>query len=447
MRASATDGAHGRAVATSRCAWYRAPTASRSATLALAVDPHSYEVQWRMARAYFWVAYTQPSRVAKKALAAKALEWAERAVSEQPDRVEGHYFYAVALGEYASTIGVMQAVVDGVAGKVESAAQRAYAIDRDFTSRRARDGAGPLLLPVAVAEAGSGQIARVSRGSRRPPPARAARPRIIWPRRITSSASARRRASSSPSCSPTTRNRAPSSIGRRRSRWRARRCERWFRDDGCDRLAYLSAALEGAAAEPAAWPDDGCDARRSGAVRRLRRRRWSPAPCASAVSCRELADSSAAPVGSAHVASLRRAAGRSRRRRSPRRDAVDEAADVLHPHRHARGAGATRARSGDAGGAPSAAVVAAISPFGLSGPRAEWRSCDTVAQALGGMLFVNGHRRRAAAARDGAAGVPCAPGCRRRSASCSALLARRRSGRGQVVDVSVLESVVARSST
>jgi tetratricopeptide (TPR) repeat protein len=102
-------------------------------TLALAVDPHSYPVEWRMARAYFWVAYTQPSRVSKKALAAKAIEWAERARIEQPDRVEGHYFYAVALGEYASTIGIMQAVVDGVAGKVETAAKRAYAIDRDFS--------------------------------------------------------------------------------------------------------------------------------------------------------------------------------------------------------------------------------------------------------------------------------------------------------------------------
>jgi tetratricopeptide (TPR) repeat protein len=101
-------------------------------TLALAVDPHSYPVQWRMARAYFWVAYTQPSRVAKKALAAKAIEWAERARIEQPDRVEGHYFYAVAVGEYANTIGVMQAVVDGVVGKVERAAKRAYTIDRDF---------------------------------------------------------------------------------------------------------------------------------------------------------------------------------------------------------------------------------------------------------------------------------------------------------------------------
>jgi hypothetical protein len=101
-------------------------------TLALAVDPNSYDVKWRMARAYFWVAYSQPARVAKKALAAKAVEWAAQALRAQPDRVEGNYYYAVSLGEYASTVGIMQAIVDGVAGKVESSAERARAIDPDY---------------------------------------------------------------------------------------------------------------------------------------------------------------------------------------------------------------------------------------------------------------------------------------------------------------------------
>jgi hypothetical protein len=102
------------------------------ATNALALDPKSYEVQWRLARAYFWVAYAQSNRVTRKAVAVKAVEWADRARSQRPDRVEGHYFYAIAMGEYAGTIGVMQAVMDGVAGKIESSASRAHQIDRDF---------------------------------------------------------------------------------------------------------------------------------------------------------------------------------------------------------------------------------------------------------------------------------------------------------------------------
>jgi tetratricopeptide (TPR) repeat protein len=101
-------------------------------TQALAVDPNSYEVQWRMARAYFWVAYTQSNRVVKKALAAKAMEAAERARTLQPDRIEGEYYYAITVGEYANTIGVMQALSEGVLGKIKSSAERAYAIDRDY---------------------------------------------------------------------------------------------------------------------------------------------------------------------------------------------------------------------------------------------------------------------------------------------------------------------------
>jgi tetratricopeptide (TPR) repeat protein len=100
----------------------------------ITVDPQNFEVEWRLARAYFWLASTQPNRVSSKALAVKAVEWAERVRDQRPDRVEGHYYAAVAIGEYASTVGIMQAIVDGVAGKVETAALRAHEIDPDYAS-------------------------------------------------------------------------------------------------------------------------------------------------------------------------------------------------------------------------------------------------------------------------------------------------------------------------
>jgi hypothetical protein len=103
-------------------------------TNALAADPHNFDAEWRLARAYFWVAYTQPSRIAKKGLARTAMEWADHARTDRPDRVEGHYLFAISAGEYANTIGAAQALVEGLAGKVESAALRAYAIDRDYSN-------------------------------------------------------------------------------------------------------------------------------------------------------------------------------------------------------------------------------------------------------------------------------------------------------------------------
>ena len=101
-------------------------------TAGLATDPGNYELQWRVGRAYFWVAYTQSNRVAKRALAEQAMAWAERARAAEPDRVEGHYVYAVACGAYASAIDLLQAAAAGIAGKLEAAALRAYAINPDY---------------------------------------------------------------------------------------------------------------------------------------------------------------------------------------------------------------------------------------------------------------------------------------------------------------------------
>jgi crotonobetainyl-CoA:carnitine CoA-transferase CaiB-like acyl-CoA transferase len=88
-------------------------------------------------------------------------------------------------------------------------------------------------------------------------------------------------------------------------------------------------------------------------------------------------------------------------------------------------------------------IVAAITPFGLDGPRAHWRSTEIVAQALGGMLWLNGHAdepplRALGAQADECAGLQAALGVG------LALLARARGlADGQLIDVSIHESVVA----
>lgn len=102
--------------------------------LAQSIDPQSYETQWRTARAAFWVARTQTNRFVKKAWAVRAKDLADRATTMAPARVEGHYFSAVALGEYATTTGIIKAVREGLVGKIESAGLKAYELDRDFDS-------------------------------------------------------------------------------------------------------------------------------------------------------------------------------------------------------------------------------------------------------------------------------------------------------------------------
>ncbi len=87
-------------------------------------------------------------------------------------------------------------------------------------------------------------------------------------------------------------------------------------------------------------------------------------------------------------------------------------------------------------------VLTSITPFGQSGPYANYKSSDTVAEALGGMVYVNGFpdepplrglglQAYHSAAFFGAIGT------------MSALWARDTTGRGQWVDISLHEAVAA----
>jgi crotonobetainyl-CoA:carnitine CoA-transferase CaiB-like acyl-CoA transferase len=87
-------------------------------------------------------------------------------------------------------------------------------------------------------------------------------------------------------------------------------------------------------------------------------------------------------------------------------------------------------------------VHVSISPFGREGPRRDWRSTDLVACALGGMTALSGDPE----------GPPLTPprgqahhlaGVNAAIGALLGVLARRRTGRGQLVDVSVHESVAA----
>ena len=85
-------------------------------------------------------------------------------------------------------------------------------------------------------------------------------------------------------------------------------------------------------------------------------------------------------------------------------------------------------------------IVARVTPFGLTGPYARFRSSDLVAQAAGGMVFTNGFPGETPLQGFGlqayhAASAYALVGI------LLALLARRRSGRGQTIDVSLQEAV------
>jgi formyl-CoA transferase/CoA:oxalate CoA-transferase len=87
-------------------------------------------------------------------------------------------------------------------------------------------------------------------------------------------------------------------------------------------------------------------------------------------------------------------------------------------------------------------VWVAISGFGQTGPRREEPGYDAVAQAEGGLMSVTG-TPDGPAVRLGVAIADIASGMFAFQGMLLALLARGRSGRGQLVDVSLLDSVAA----
>jgi len=62
-----------------------------------------YEVQWRLARALFFLGQQADSRAAARQLYAAGIGAGERAVALNPERVEGHFWVGVNLGLFAQS--------------------------------------------------------------------------------------------------------------------------------------------------------------------------------------------------------------------------------------------------------------------------------------------------------------------------------------------------------
>jgi hypothetical protein len=100
---------------------------------ALARAPQDYEVLWRAARVAFWLSddpgqsHDERSRIGKD-----GWDVAERAVAVNPNRVEGHYWAAVCMGNYALGLGVVKALAKGMEGKFRERLGRAEQLDRRY---------------------------------------------------------------------------------------------------------------------------------------------------------------------------------------------------------------------------------------------------------------------------------------------------------------------------
>ncbi len=97
--------------------------------------PNDYEVLWREARLYFWLADDPAIPPKEKSRLGKTgWDYGDRATAANPGRVEGWHFSAAGVGNYALGIGVITALRKGIEGKFKERLSHAEQINPNFES-------------------------------------------------------------------------------------------------------------------------------------------------------------------------------------------------------------------------------------------------------------------------------------------------------------------------
>jgi hypothetical protein len=94
------------------------------------IAPSDYEVLWRMARHWYWLADDPSISNEEKARLGKLTwEWSDRAAQANPARVEGWFYGSAGVGMYSLGISIVKALFDGMESKYTDRLKKAQAAD------------------------------------------------------------------------------------------------------------------------------------------------------------------------------------------------------------------------------------------------------------------------------------------------------------------------------
>ena len=94
------------------------------------IAPGDYEVLWRMARHWYWLADDPSITGEEKATRGKLTwDWSDRATQANPSRVEGWFYGSAGVGMYSIGISIIKALLDGMESKYTDRLKKAQAAD------------------------------------------------------------------------------------------------------------------------------------------------------------------------------------------------------------------------------------------------------------------------------------------------------------------------------
>jgi hypothetical protein len=101
------------------------------------LKPHAkdFEGAWRLARAYCWLSERKPyfkDTKYKARLGSLAMKHAQTAMKTQPKRVEGHYYYAWAVGQWSLGVSIPTALWKGAEGKLRKSMKSAESMNSAY---------------------------------------------------------------------------------------------------------------------------------------------------------------------------------------------------------------------------------------------------------------------------------------------------------------------------
>jgi len=112
---------------------------------ALEEDPNDYEANWKCAAAYREYGEEAKRQAVEgwKEICARngkeGMKYAERAIKQEPDKPDGHYFYGLNVGIYSDGVSLLTALAEGLKKKAQSSLEKAYELDKMYNE------AGPML--------------------------------------------------------------------------------------------------------------------------------------------------------------------------------------------------------------------------------------------------------------------------------------------------------------